>query len=63
MKFHLYRIYLNQDGYDSDGTYWGSGQPLYHYESKENEDYIRANDRDHAKQIIRAKYPTTEFYN
>lgn len=70
MKFRLSRIRLDQGGYESDGTYWGTGQPLYFYWSEELnpdgetcEDYIRADNREHAKAIILKKYPTARFYN
>jgi len=65
MKFTLRRVRINQGGYDKHGHYWGVGQPLYEYESDEGDlyqDYIRADNREHAKDKIRAKYPGATFY-
>lgn len=55
-RFALQRVRLNQGGYDSTGTYWGIGMPLYcwQYYGDDEEldgigDYIRAHDREDAK--------------
>jgi hypothetical protein len=65
-KVTLRRIRLHGD-YDSLGTYWGQGEPLYWYvavgeEGYELEGELRAGSRDDAKAAIRAKYPKARFY-
>ena len=65
-KFYLYKIRLNSQGYTSTGRYFGVGIPLYYYESVDNtsiSEYIRAYDRQHAKQQILSKVPNATFYN
>jgi len=62
MKFYLYRIYLNNGGYDERGVYFGQGQPLYFWSNDYDSDCIRATSRDDAKQLIRKKYPDATFY-
>jgi hypothetical protein len=57
----LRRVRLNRGGYDAYGSYWGAGQPLYWYnfigaDGQEVDDHIRADDRDHAKEVIRRKH-------
>lgn len=66
-KFRLTRLRLNNGGYDSSGSYWGVGQPLYYYEDYDtNEDgedgHLRADDREHAKARLKCKYPNCTFY-
>lgn len=63
-KLALRRIDLNNGGYDSEGTYWGVGVPLYWYASEDYsiESQIRAHDRDEAKQKIRVRFPNARFY-
>lgn len=63
MRFYLARVYLNKGGYDSSGTYWGVGEPLWFYEAEDLKlmrqgaiDHIRAVDREAAKEKIRQKY-------
>lgn len=61
LKLFLKRIPLNAGGYEYGkwGKYFGVGQPLYYYESDSDEDisgHIRANDRDHAKAKLVARY-------
>ena len=36
-KIYLRRIRLNNGGYDSNGTYFGHGEPLYWYASEDGE--------------------------
>lgn len=56
MAFYtLRRIRLNSGGYDSTGSYWGHGQPLYEYEQVNNPDNsgtLRASTREAAKRHI-----------
>lgn len=41
-KFGLSRVRLNQGGYDSRGSYWGIGQPLYHYATELPDSYAHS---------------------
>jgi len=65
-KCHLIRVRLNQGGYDSSGRYWGIDRPLFNYwfddEDVSREDYIRANNREHAITLITKIYPNLKFY-
>ena len=36
-KITLRRIYLDNGGYDTNGTYWGWGDPLYWYACEDGE--------------------------
>lgn len=76
VKFTLVRQYINSQGYDRQGGYWGIGQPLYFYGSDEpipdagnhgKENYIegnlRARNREHAKEKVRKIYPGAVFHN
>lgn len=66
MKFTLKRIYVNNGGYDPTGYYYGIGAPIYHYTEYFHghpEDTIRADNREHAKEIIRKKYKDAKFFN
>lgn len=64
MRFHLERVRLNKGGYDTDGSYWGTGLPLYYYTCEERclYKYIRAYDREDAKRIIMKEYPSARFF-
>ena len=72
IKFRLSRVYLNSGGYDRGGAYWGIGAPLYQAEADAPTRYayggdvvtfyLRAHDRDDAKDRVRAKYPQATFY-
>lgn len=64
-KFTLRRVRLDNGGYDSLGTYWGHGEPLYWVANEEGSiDYnIRASSRDAAKAEVRFSYPKARFYN
>lgn len=67
-KTTLVRIKLNAQGYNGTGVYFGTGMPLYWYAMPDGngyiEDYIRARDREAAKDVVRAKHPLrrVEFY-
>ena len=63
-KMHLRRIRLDNGGYDSNGTYFGSGPPLFWYASDDGtiDCMIRAKDRAAAKVIIQKDYPKARFY-
>lgn len=66
-KMVLRRIHLHGD-YDQLGTYWGSGAPLYWYAASDADGntlvdgVTRAEDREHAKEIVRSKFPKVRFY-
>jgi hypothetical protein len=60
-KLNVVRVRLNSGGYNSSGRYFGVGAPLYnvngHHDGEDVEFYIRAKDRNEAKQIVQAGYP------
>ena len=63
-KLYLARVYLDSQGYDDGGAYWGIGAPLY-AAFDDNQDfrrYFRARNREAAKTAIRAEYPEALFY-
>ncbi len=66
-RLSLARVRLNGD-YDNGGAYWGGGGlPLYRvageFEGTEIEFFLRANNRDHAKEQIRTLgYAAARFY-
>jgi hypothetical protein len=78
LKFYLRRVPLNRGGYDSGGAYWGVGNDLYHAVSTEEvrttapawvssaprtvELFLRAEDRDDAKAIVRQTCPHATFF-
>jgi hypothetical protein len=76
-KFVLRKVDLNSGGYDSNGTYFGGGKPLYWYASSNHEGtakdgevievqavdaVLRANNRNDAKAMIREQYPNSRFF-
>lgn len=63
-KLTLKRSYLDSGGYDSNGTYFGHGGPLYWYASEDGsiDGMLRAKDRETAKAEIRETYPEARFY-
>lgn len=63
-KMTLRRVRLCSGGYDSNGTYFGIGQPLYWYADKGGnvDAVIRASNREAAKAIVIGRYPTAKFY-
>lgn len=65
MKTYLRRIRLNQGGYDSSGSYWGIGAPLYYWELTESPyttNHFHADDREDAKEQILQLFPSATFY-
>ena len=68
MKFTLCRIRLDSGGYDSGGAYWGIGEPLYGAETQDGLDdqvlrlFMRATDRNDAKNKVRERFPNARFY-
>ena len=68
-KCYVRRVRLDAGGYDSSGYYYGVGQPVYKYEWQYGPDpfeyvcsALRADDRDHAKEKLRRRYPDITFY-
>lgn len=55
----LRRVRLNACGYDVNGTYFGSGNPLYWYASSDGtiDGVLRASSRDAARSDVLAMYP------
>jgi hypothetical protein len=74
IRYALSRVYLNSQGYDRDGRYYGAGAPLYWYEAQDVGDdtfptysrayngALRALSRAQAKAQIRAIVPNATFY-
>lgn len=65
IKLYLRRVRLDRGGYDSNGTYFGIGEPLYWYADAEQmvDDVLRAVDRRHAKERIRKIFPKAQFFS
>jgi hypothetical protein len=63
-KLALRRIRLDSGGYDPNGTYFGTGAPLFWYASEDGEidDMTRAANRDAAKKKILGEYPNASFF-
>lgn len=49
-KIRLFRVRLDNGGYDDGGAYWGIGKPLYCAESLDGRyrEFVRAEDREAA---------------
>lgn len=64
-KVTLRRVRLDSGGYDSQGAYYGIGEPLYWAATDDGEldRTFRADDREHAKAQIRVIYPAARFFN
>jgi len=58
-KIGLRRVYLNTGGYDSNGTYFGHGDPLFWAANEDGDiDFmLRAYNRDKARELVLAKFP------
>ena len=65
-KLHLERVRLNSGGYDPGGAYWGLGAPLYvawgDGAEEVQEMFLRASDREEAKEIVRGVFKNAKFY-
>ncbi len=64
-RLHLRRVRMSACGaYDSNGTYFGSGTPIYWVASADGEiDYVlRADSREQAKLQVRETYPNARFH-
>lgn len=64
IKLTLRKVSLDSGGYDSNGTYFGWGEPLFWYANEDCtiDDMLRAVNRDEAKRMIREQYPHARFY-
>ena len=62
-KLYLRRIVLDSGGYDSNGTYFGTGNPLYWCTDGDEIDFVlRASDRNSAKANVLERYPKAIFF-
>lgn len=64
-KMTLRKVRMSSCGaYDSNGTYFGVGAPLYWYadEGGNIDGVTRANTRDDAKAFVLCEHPTARFY-
>jgi len=61
-KLQLARVRINSGGYDAGGAYWGTGMPLWNAWNGEICLYLRARNRELAKEAIRETYPAARFY-
>ena len=61
-KLSLKRSYLNSGGYDKNGTYFGSGAPLYWCANEEGtiDFMLRASDRCEARKKVLKEYPNAK---
>lgn len=64
LRLLLSRLRLNGGGYDSGGTYWGHGMPIFQFRTVAGGYYgtLRARDRDAAKDVVRQIYPAAIFF-
>jgi hypothetical protein len=64
VKLHVRRVRLDPGGYDPNGTYFGTGEPLYWVADADCDvDFVlRARDREHAKRQALADYPNARFF-
>jgi len=68
MKFYLYKIRINRQGYDSSGRQFGVGAPLYYFEPVEGSScygdsgYLRAHSREQAKNMVATAIPNATFF-
>ncbi len=63
-RYYLSRIRIDAGGYDPGGAYWGVGQPLYYFTTADGAEsgYLRAADRDHAKDKVRQIHQGARFF-
>lgn len=63
-RFYLQRVHLDSGGYDSGGSYWGHGAPLWRYESADGMEsgYLRSKDREAAKADVLESNPAARFF-
>lgn len=58
-RLSIRKVRLNGGGYDSSGTYWGRGMPLYCVEDIDTgmRLFVRASDRATVVEQVRASFP------
>ena len=71
-KFYLYKVYINSQGYDAKGNFYGNLPNLnvYVYSNDDGNipfkdsvrGTIRAKDRINAKKVVLNKFPEAKFY-
>ena len=63
VRLTIRRVPLNQGGYDRNGTYYGTGAPLFWYadDNGEIDAVVRAKDIEEAKAKALAVYPHATF--
>lgn len=70
-KYHLYKMTMVGYGsYDSGGAYWGQGNPVFGYMYRAyrqldeglEQCFVRAVDRDEAKEEVRKVFKGATFY-
>lgn len=62
-RVRLFRVPINNGGYDRGGAYWGIGDPLYCASGPGGEVvWFRANDRGAAKDYVMGRWPGVRFY-
>lgn len=63
IALYLRRVRLDEGGYDVNGTYFGSGDPLFWYADADGtvDAMLRAKDRGHAIEEVRLRYPRATF--
>ena len=66
IKFYLRELRLDAHGYYRGTAYFGRqrGTRVYEVESEDNQVYFteRARDRDHAKELVRKRFPYARFF-
>lgn len=64
VKFRVTRWHVDSQGYDSGGSYWGVGAPLFQVEASDGNYlwfYARARDKAALKNKLRAEFPGITF--
>lgn len=64
VKLYVRRIPLDSGGYDRNGTYFGTGNPLYWIATADcSVDFVmRASNREQAKTLTLYTYPNARFF-
>jgi len=64
-KLYLRRVPLHDGDYDQGGAYWGGppSEPLYcAWDAEGRARYVRAGNRQQAKEAVRNEYPNARFF-
>jgi len=66
IKFHLVKLRWVDGDYDQGGAYWGCGDPIFHAWGdgleEEQEMFIRAPSRFHARLMVCKEFRNARFY-